>query len=332
MNPTQAFILQSAMNQRGTQPGDMNTMGLPPGMNVPPPAGAPVAPNIPGPSSNFRPMPMKPQQEAPRAQPTMGNAAMQAIPEMQGMQQQSDDSPIFKGIKSAMDAGRESYKLTDEQRNRAEGEAIMAFFGNMAKSQNSSVLGSMSESFMPALAQYNAAEARGMGLNKEVIDTQLKREHEQRLLDASLAKAGGAGGMKVGNQISILQSYNTRAAAIEDKRDKLMSQAYANLSEEQRQNPAILAQLETMVEQRLQPDIQALESLKNYALANGFDINAAMGNVQAPPMNAPAIENPALNVSPPVNQSAGGAPVFKGKTLKQIKAERAALAAQAGSQ
>lgn len=316
MDPMQALILQSSMNQRGGQPMDVNTMGLPPGMsNIPPPADAPVGADIPTQSSGYRPMPMR---EAPRAQETMGNAAMQAIQPMQNMQQ-PDDSPIFKGIQSAMDAGRKSYELTGDQKRRAEGEAIMAFFGNMANSSSKSVLGSVNQSFMPALNQYNAAEARGMGLNKEVIDTQLKREHETRLLKSQ------EGGMKVGNQLQIMNQVKQMEFNRDDKRDKFISQVWNNLPEEERTNKN-LALIEAEADKKVQRYNDEIDRMKNYSLRNGFDLDQGsyMSEPQMP--NAPAIQNPALNAPAAVN------PVFKGKSLKQLKAERAAIAAQLGGQ
>lgn len=269
MDPMQAYILQSAMNQRGGQGLDMNTMGLPPGMNVPPPAGAPIAPNIPGPSSAYKPMPMpqqKQQMQGPKPLPNLGEAAQQV---MQRNQQQ--DSPIFRGIQSAMDAGRESYNLSDEQKRRAEGEAIMAFFGNMANSDSRSTLGAINQSFMPALNQYNAAEARGMGLNKEVLDRIASQQREERLEKATLQKLKG--GMTANKALDTELKYNNAQEKYDNSYNKRVRDWFSSLPEES-QTPEALEIIKMEVEKQLRPQKRNIDRLRKALLNNGISAGA----------------------------------------------------------
>lgn len=267
MNP---IIMDAVIRQNGGVPSSIPSPG---GMNIPPPAGMapPASPlsiaqqqNQPPPSL-YKPMPIpKKQNMAPRAMPPLGDAAQQVIPP-------EDDSPIHRGMMAGIDAARESYALTDEQRRRAEGDAIMAFFGNMARSQNTSGLGAAAESFLPAMQQYGESEKSAYNLNKNAVDTLLKERREDRLERNSLRQQ--AGGLKVGNQIQLINNYTSKMADLNSRRNALISTMWNNLPEDKRTD-ANLALIKKRADQELSPYLHEIQKIKNYALSQGFDLDS----------------------------------------------------------
>ncbi len=265
MNPAlQQYILQSAMNQRqgqGYQPSPMmNGNGMASGMPMPAQQSGPggSAP-VPG----YNPMPM----QAPRSESPLGSAAMQ-------VSQPDDDqnSPITRGAMSGLDASRKSYMMTEDQRRRAQGEAIMAFFTNMANSKNPTALGSFNESFGPALQQYNSAEKNAMGLNKEAIDDIFRHEKEDRLERLMTLKAENAGVIKPGTELSFRKDYFNGVKGYNDAYNAAVQKWVSNLDPSQR-NPATIKYIQQQVKQQLKPYEDNIKRLKQAANHYGIQLD-----------------------------------------------------------
>lgn len=104
-------------------------------------------------------------------------------PEMQEAPQQQE-SPLQLGSRAAM----ESVEMNDAQKRRAEGLAIMQFFGNMSKSKSHNQLGAINESFAPAAQAYQEEQARAQQLNAY-------NQKRQDALELARVKAQGKGEM-----------------------------------------------------------------------------------------------------------------------------------------
>lgn len=72
-----------------------------------------------------------------------------------------ESSPIQLGSRAALS----SAEMTDEQKRRAEGLAIMQFFSQLGKSKSHNQLGAINESFMPAMQAYREEAAYAQAEN-----------------------------------------------------------------------------------------------------------------------------------------------------------------------
>ncbi len=100
-------------------------------------------------------------------------------------------TPINRGVESAMQARRASYGLDDEQKQQAMGLAIMQMAQGFRNSKDPSVLGSIYESFGPAMNTYISERDKMMLLNKseiEHLDKLQKEKAEQDLAERNLAR------------------------------------------------------------------------------------------------------------------------------------------------
>lgn len=90
-------------------------------------------------------------------------------------------SPIQYGAQQATDFVRKTRDLDEEEKRRALGVAIMRFAGNMASSDNPSMLGRINESFNPALSSYISERDKYL---------EAAAKEEKRLADLEIAKIG----------------------------------------------------------------------------------------------------------------------------------------------
>jgi hypothetical protein len=131
------------------------------------------------------------QQYAPAQMPPMAQA--------QQPQQQAFGNPIHSGTLAGMEAARNSIGMDAHDRQRAMGNAMLRFFGNMGKTGHgpgfSGALSAINSSFLPAVEGFqgheNGVEEKNYSLLKNQLDQQNKMEKmafEKKIHDDLLKK------------------------------------------------------------------------------------------------------------------------------------------------
>lgn len=260
MNPAlQQYMMMSAMNQGQSPVGPFSPMAIP---------GQEMAQQ-----SNFKPLPMT----APRAESPLGNAAMQVA--------QDDESPdpITRGAERGVEASRLSFDMNEDQRRRAEGEALMSFFANMAASKNPSALGSFSEAMNPALQQYNQARKSAYDYNKgiHIEERNLAKDELARQREARIASSGGVHGTLTPNaQLNLSTKYNNALIKYNNTFNKQLNDAFYSLPESQ-QTPAYRAAISEQIKAKLAPDLAYVKSLQNFGSNHGISLNDGEPNIES---------------------------------------------------
>lgn len=198
----------------------------------------------------------------------------------------SSQDPISTGARRGMDASRQSYGMSEAQRQQALGEALMAFFGTMGSSKNPSALGSMNEGFMPALQQFKSARAEAQGLNKAEMDALREEERHREKMEFEyarekrLANAPGKGTtLSPSGQFQVINSINTAKINYEKAKNEIANDIFNQLdpNEKTPQNYQIaLAAAEN--HPSLQPYKEQLQYAGMFAEAYGIPNPNSMQN------------------------------------------------------
>ncbi len=218
----------------------------------------------------------QPQREAPRKEPAMGSAASDVT---QGA------NPIANGARNALESTRASLELTEDQRRRAMGDALMGFFGNFAASKNPTALGSLAESVPAGLQAWNAAEAEHRainlaGLNRaDMLENRdwdramkerqygLLKQKEERLRQ----QAGKNAGLKPGNQIALSKAYSDAYIGRERAYKKRVDELVGSFAPENR-TPELIREMEAQAESEMAPYDKNIQNIKNTAISLGWDV------------------------------------------------------------